>query len=79
MSKPAPVYFLQYNKCPVACYTQAWRVLACMRVMFKEGFSDFDKWKVVRYRISKGSEFINEISVVTDSFLRALRAYGVSS
>lgn len=71
------LYLVIYDKCPVSVYSVAWRALACVICLVKEGFDDLDKFKVIRYRLSSSSSSDTEREVVTDSFLRSIRKYGL--
>lgn len=71
MARPAPVYFLSYNGRNVAVYTQAFRVLACMKFLLKcESFTDKSLFRVVRVGLAPDSEFILRYRDVSSSFIK---------
>ena len=47
------LYLVIYNRCPSAVYSTAWRALAHILVLYREGFNDLNLFKVIRYRVSR--------------------------
>lgn len=81
MASPAPVYFVYYGlgKTPVAVYTQAFRVVACMRALLNQGYiKDLDLFHIDRVGISKKNEFLNVTKDVSEDFIRIAKSYGTS-
>ena len=81
MKRPAPVYVVTYGlgNAPVAMYTQAWRVVVCMRVLLAQGMAkDVEMFHIQRVRLAKDSELLVESNDVTEIFIRSVKSYGTS-
>lgn len=79
MKRPAPVYVVTYGlgKAPVAMYTQAWRVVVCMRVLLAQGMvKNVEMFHVQRVRLAKDSELLVESTDVSESFINNVKSYG---
>lgn len=81
MKRPAPVYVVTYGlgKAPVALYTQAWRVVVCMRVLLAQGIvENVEMFHVQRVRLAEDSELLVESTDVSESFINNVKSYGAS-
>lgn len=81
MKRPAPVYVVTYGlgKAPVAMYTQAWRVVLCMRVLLAKGVAkNVDMFHIQRVRLAKDSELRVESTDVSECFINNVKSYGAS-